>query len=354
MSSFNFDTDVLDPALLAEDPAQSLLTRVRNTPSSQVTPSPAPSENDGDAEIPTTPLLESTSSNTPSLVAFGRLVKRKLDLSDASSAAFDQFCQPHSVDERQVLIYAQLLGLQDISKKNEKFETWSISADFGKKISAYVKAFVYSPTTISYRGLNVGEHIMKAMRECKVNDLPAEDDLRAVDLVLTKIRDKGTQLRNIYKTKVKESMEKGSTFRNVATLSHKLLKNTGIKATVQFYQRAALVRWCIASYPGLSDEEFWPRVDTTITTFRKQSSSDVELDKCFNAIYEEDKKTYGDPADTEYKTVDDAAVSGWQATLIKHAKAVQPTPQQAQGAPPQKRRRIEVDGGSNASDGEDQ
>ncbi|KAJ7429327.1 hypothetical protein FB451DRAFT_1200725 [Mycena latifolia] len=107
-------------------------------------------------------------------------------------------------------------------------------------------------------------------------------------------------------------------------------------------------------YPGLSDEEFWPRVDTTITTFRKQSSSDVELDKCFNAIYEEDKKTYGDPADTEYKTVDDAAVSGWQATLIKHAKAVQPTPQQAQGVPPQKRRRIEVDGGSNASDGEDQ
>lgn len=98
------------------------------------------------------------------------------------------------------------------------------------------------------------------MRECKVKGLPDDDDLVAVDLVLARIRDKGTNNRNVYKTKVrprlsfiiycvpltsyhkvKESMEPKSPIRNVATLSHKLLKNTNVKATVQFYQRVALI-----------------------------------------------------------------------------------------------------------------
>lgn len=41
------------------------------------------------------------------------------------------------------------------------------------------------------------------MRECKVKDLPNEEDLVAVDLVLAKIRSKGTDYRNVFKTKAR-------------------------------------------------------------------------------------------------------------------------------------------------------
>jgi hypothetical protein len=45
--------------------------------------------------------------------------------------------------------------------------------------------------------------LQKAMRKCKVKSLPDEDDITAVDLVLAKIREKGTNYRNVFKTKVR-------------------------------------------------------------------------------------------------------------------------------------------------------
>ncbi|KAJ6575864.1 hypothetical protein B0H10DRAFT_1938765 [Mycena sp. CBHHK59/15] len=183
----------------------------------------------------------------------------------------------------------------------------------------------------------------------KVKGLPEEDDTVAVDLVLAKIRDKGTHYRNVYKTKVKESMEKDSPFENIAALSHKLIKSTNVKATVQLYQRVALIRWCLKEYPTVEDDDFWPKVDETIAKFRKDSNNQDELNLCFNTIYEDDKEAHGDPAKTDFKTVESEGVPGWQATLHKHARNVQPMPKAA-GGPPQKKRRVEQL--ENSSDGE--
>ncbi|KAJ6617529.1 hypothetical protein B0H10DRAFT_2434359 [Mycena sp. CBHHK59/15] len=83
-----------------------------------------------------------------------------------SLVAFDQFCQIRSTDERQVLLLVHILELLDLTRKNDKAGVWTIPVDLMKKISSYVKAFVFSPMTISYRGLN------KAMRECKAKGLP--------------------------------------------------------------------------------------------------------------------------------------------------------------------------------------
>ncbi|KAJ7691616.1 hypothetical protein B0H17DRAFT_1201033 [Mycena rosella] len=346
----SFTNENIDPQLLALDPTQILLARIRNNPTTaDATPEPPLPEggNREDAEMLAAPLLPTVSSttSTPSLVVFGRLVKRKTELSDSSSVAFDQFCQVRCADERQVLIFTQLLELADLARRNEKASTYALSPELTKKIGAYVKAFVFSPTTTAYRGLNVGEHIMKAMQECKVKDLPDEEDTIAVDMVLDKIRDKGTHHRNIFKTK---SMEKKSTLRNVAVLTHKLLKNSNIKPTVQSYQQTAFIRWCIQSYPVLSDEEFWLKVDSTIATFRTGSKCSADVDKIFTEIYESDKKTYGDPTDTDYKTVDAAtSIPQWQVMLRKQADKVQPTLQSGPGSA-SKKRRIEDEEGDDS------
>ncbi|KAJ7752334.1 hypothetical protein B0H16DRAFT_1459930 [Mycena metata] len=297
--SDTFSDANIDPALLALDPTRMLLHRVRSTPN----PNP-PEERMEDDDLPETPPVPPGSSATrpTSLVAYGRLVKGKTNLSDASTVLFDQFCQTQSSDERQALLFAHVLQLLDLVKKNESIEIWTISSDLSSKITAYVTAFVFSPTTSCYRGLSVGEHILKAMRECKVKNLPPDDDLAAVRLVLTKIRAQGTHFRNVYKTKVKESLDPKSPFKNIAALTHKLYHNTSVNPSVQAYQRVALIRWCIRRYPHLTDDEFWPPgVDKTIADLRRDSTTDQELDQCFSAIYEDDKDQYGKPEDTEYK-----------------------------------------------------
>ncbi|KAJ7358513.1 hypothetical protein DFH08DRAFT_1043608 [Mycena albidolilacea] len=258
-------------------------------------------------------------------------------------AVFSPSCQAHAED-REVLLFAHVVQLLELFKKNEKMELWVISQDLDRKIVTYVKAFVSPPTTVSYRGLNVGEHILKAMCECKVKSLPNDDDTAANNLVLARIREKCTHYQNVYKSRFKESTAKDSPLCNIAALSYRLAENSGIKATVQLYQRVALV------YPDLEDDEFWPKaVDHTINQFRKRSSNQEELDLCFNAIYEDDKKLYGDPASTEFKAADINQGPAWQVTLGKHAQNIQFAPQAPSG-PPTKKHKValgpEEDSGS--------
>lgn len=193
----SFSNDNIDPRLLALDPTNNILARIRNgtaRPSEAPSPRDEDMDNEEDLDLPLGP-SNNDNGGTPSLVAYGRLVKRKLNLSETVAVALDQFCQVNlwiqcelvmlnafivqagSAEERQVLLCAHVLELVELCRKNEKAETWSISPELAvrnntilralllthatqKKINSYVRAFVFSPTTISYRGLNVSEHIL--------------------------------------------------------------------------------------------------------------------------------------------------------------------------------------------------
>ncbi|KAJ7694477.1 hypothetical protein B0H14DRAFT_3530662 [Mycena olivaceomarginata] len=264
----SFTDENIDPSLLTMDPnmdpAQKLMAHMRaNPPSNLPPPDDENIDNNDQLDLLSSiaiPINLSAPSNS-SLVAFGRLVKR----------------QTRSADERQALVYAGVLQVLDLAKKNDK-DT-------------------------------------KAMRECNVKNLPEEDDIIAVGLVLALIRSKGTHYRNTFKTKVKASMACNSSMRNIATLSHKLLKDTGVKPTVQFYQCVAFI------------EDFWPKgVDNSIATFRHQHKTQEELDVCFNTIYEDDKVEYGKPEDTDLTTVDFSTTPDWQVTLGERTKNIQPQP----------------------------
>ncbi|KAJ7447094.1 hypothetical protein B0H11DRAFT_2290266 [Mycena galericulata] len=239
-----FTDENIDPALLAIGPSRS--------PSEE--PPPRNDDLNDEQAGPSQP-PDAPAQTAPPLVAYGRLVKHKMNLSDCLRVRHGcGYIQPmRCAEERQALLFAHVLQLLELSKKNEKAKPWIITPDVAvrnppfsyslthactttqKKIGSYVKAFVFSPTTTSYRDLNVSEHISKVIRQYKVKGLPEEDDTVAVDLVLAKIRDKGTHDRNVYKTKVKESMEKDSAIENIAALSHNLIKSTNVKPTLQLY-----------------------------------------------------------------------------------------------------------------------
>ncbi|KAJ7735867.1 hypothetical protein DFH07DRAFT_967057 [Mycena maculata] len=172
--------------------ANDLLERIRNLrngTTQRSTPPPPDDEEmeDSPLEMPLDPSNTVDTARSP--VNYGRLVK---------PVAFDQFYQTHSSEERQALLFVHVLQLLELAKKSDKADLWVITPDLGKNVSSWVKAFVFGPSTISYRGLNV-----KSDARTHVADPHEEDDIVAVDLLLASIRSQGTSQRNIYKTNVR-------------------------------------------------------------------------------------------------------------------------------------------------------
>ncbi|KAJ7616791.1 hypothetical protein DFH06DRAFT_1012734 [Mycena polygramma] len=267
-----------------------------------------------------------------SLAAFGTLVKGQVKLSDKSAVAFDQYCQNRSAEERGVILFAHVLELLDIAKKNEKAELWTISSDLSQKINSYTQAFVYSPELVAYRGLNIAGHVLNAMRESSVKNLPPDEETAQCEMVLSKSRDKGTQFRNILKTAIIASTAPGSETANVAALANKLLQHSKIKPTLQFYVRLAFIRWVMRSYPWVSEELFWMMVDQCIEKNSRKCTTKEELDAyvLYNLVYQGDIELYGDPATTPHQTVEfNPSISSWQAVVRKHSKLVRPDPKNA-------------------------
>ncbi|KAJ7246687.1 hypothetical protein C8J57DRAFT_1523393 [Mycena rebaudengoi] len=316
--SSTFTEDNIDPALLAMDPAFAFLLNIKATSASgpslsgqasasgSSSPSmDSPGSNEGDTmdQSPDTPVPSGSNATTP-LVAFGHLVKRQTELTEQSTVAFDQFCALRTSDERQVMLFAHVLQMLEMARSNSR-------SSLLRKIHTYTQAFILSPTTTAYRGLNTAEHIVSAMRECGIKDLPPDEDTAANELVLTETCNKATYFRNILKTKLKASTAKKSDTRNIAELAAKL------------YQRLAFLRFCVVEYPALSEDEFWPKVDGIIDSYRKKCNQ-AELNMLFTSFYDKDKAIYGDPATTEHQTVDIQTLVSWQKTVLKHSEAVQP------------------------------
>jgi hypothetical protein len=101
----SFTDENIDPSLLTMDPnmdpAQKLMARMRANPPSLTLNLPPPNDenidNNDQLDLPSSIAIPNLSApSNSSLVAFGRLVKRQVNLSDASSVAFDQFCQVYS------------------------------------------------------------------------------------------------------------------------------------------------------------------------------------------------------------------------------------------------------------------
>ncbi|KAJ7827163.1 hypothetical protein B0H14DRAFT_3467278 [Mycena olivaceomarginata] len=273
------------------DPRAQMLAQLRSSSGALSSAASFPIPNDDDMP-PGPPIPSSNLISPPSgipLTTFGALVKRQVKLADKSSVAFDQFCQNPSPDERSVILFAHVLELLDISRKNEKAEHWVITPELSKKIAGHMQVFTYSPDLTAYRGLAVASHVM---------DLPTEDETTQCELVVSKIREKGTHYRNILKTAVKTALDPNHETANVAVLANKLLSGTKIKATLQFYMRLAFIRFVMRSYEWLTEETFWLKVDLAIEENSRDCATKDELDAFYNMIYQDDIAIYGDPANT--------------------------------------------------------
>ncbi|KAJ6600336.1 hypothetical protein DFH09DRAFT_901390 [Mycena vulgaris] len=311
------------------DPAQAYIQRFQNRQRSSVTGDSNGSEDSGTP--PEAPTLESAggprTTTTTSLVAYGQLVKHHHGLKDQSAVALDQFCEASSSDERQVLMFAEMIMIHALLKRQTKNESYTIPSTLDVTLKAYAVAFLLGHKTVAIRGLNVSGHIMNAMRELHILELPNAKDVAHTDIVLKAIGGKLTYFRNVIKTKVR--LEPRSRTRqqrcNIAELTHAIISNLkcGIQPTLQLYMRIAFLRFCVVSYGALSDEAFWPKVDEVMDTWRRAIGTEVEISQVLTDVYEDDKRKYGKPQDTNHTSVDISLLPPWQKTLANHAAKVQ-------------------------------
>ncbi|KAJ6456512.1 hypothetical protein C8R45DRAFT_1034731 [Mycena sanguinolenta] len=226
------------------DPASQMLEKLRAGSLSGHS-SPAPDDQDmddnlSDSEELPRHLTSGTSLTpvAPSLVVFGNLVKNQVKLSGKSTVAFDQFVRLRSPDERNVVLFAHVLELLDATRRNEKAEQYEISSDLSTKVRDYTRAFYYSPQLSAYRCPKATEHILTAMRECKISKLPPDADTSSTQLVLSTIGDRATHYRNVMKKAVASSLQPGSPLKNIAELANKVIQGSSVKATPQLSERS--------------------------------------------------------------------------------------------------------------------
>jgi hypothetical protein len=146
--------------------------------------------------------------------------------------------QNPSSEEREILIYAKLLQLEDFGREARKVESFQGLSDelkvrnhvflnqtsttifpcLQKSIRVYTQAFVLSTALTAYRG-NCAEHVLvlyfpvlscskflmrhiqKAMRAMHIQDIPSEKDVARVAMVLRNISSSLTTARNTFKSK---------------------------------------------------------------------------------------------------------------------------------------------------------
>ncbi|KAJ6461208.1 hypothetical protein DFH09DRAFT_822518, partial [Mycena vulgaris] len=234
---------------------------------------------------------------------YGQLVKHHHGLKDQSAVALDQFCEASSSDERQALMFAEMVMIHTLLKRQTKNESYTIPSTFDVTLKAYAIAFLLGHKTVAIRGLNVSGHIMNAMRELHILELPNAKDVAHTDIVLKAIGGKLTYFRNVIKTKVKASLKNQAATRNIAELTHAIISNLkcGIQPTLQLYMHIAFLRFCVVSYGALSDEAFWPKVDKVMDTSLLPSvPPDMFVHRVLTDMYEDDKCKYGKPQDTNH------------------------------------------------------
>ncbi|KAF7367439.1 hypothetical protein MSAN_00806600 [Mycena sanguinolenta] len=344
--SNTFNDENIDPALramdnISVDPAANMLEKLRAGNSSAPPSSPGTPANDDDMDedqlsgmTPISGFTLGTPSLTPggpTLVAFGNAVKHQVKLSEKSAVAFDQFLRLRTPEERNIVLFAHVLELLDISRRNERAEQFVISPTLGKKIRTYTLAFFLSPQLSAYRGPKASEHILNAMRDCKISELPPDSDTTSVQSVLSSIGERATHYRNVIKTTVASSLQHGSPLKNIAALTSKLVQGSTLKATSQLYIRLAFIRYIMVEYPWLNEETFWLKVDEVIAQNSKSCETEKELNKLYNLFYKEDIMKHGDPATTAHKTSEFSEVDGgWQGVIRKHSVTVLPNPKGGQ------------------------
>nr|GAT42564.1 predicted protein [Mycena chlorophos] len=274
-----------------------------------------------------------SASDTRSMLSLAKSIALQDDMTPADAAKLELFAQARSIGEQNVLIYGKMLQINTNQKRALKADAYAIPSTFKPTMKAYSFAYLFGTRSAVFKG----EHqapakcVMAAMRLNSANapSLPRSDDITGGKVLLAELSSEVTHARNSIKDKAKASMQPGSKMRNIGALAHAILNGVAdVPITLMVYMKLAFIRFCLSTFQGVSDSDFWWRLHE----FRVAAANanhggvlnNVDLIHVLSNVYNDDRNTYGDPAESGYQAVEIAKLSVWHTTLAQQAATVKP------------------------------
>ncbi|KAJ7333485.1 hypothetical protein DFH08DRAFT_966305 [Mycena albidolilacea] len=199
-----------------------------------------------------------------------------------------------------------------------------------KNIRKFVWALLLLPNVHWYAGINENT-IIEAMRNSNTPDLPPSDSTECEGLIKDVAREYSVQ-HSTLKKKIADTLIGKKV--DIATLTASLVVHSEhVNATMGLYLCVALIR--LHCSQGHSTAAFWPKIDEQLAELCNEGSE--ELVFALQIVYEDDIKTHGDPAKSEFKT--GAAVSSANPKWLHNIHSLAPLIQRFSRRQGTKRRR---------------
>ncbi|KAJ2927580.1 hypothetical protein H1R20_g9519, partial [Candolleomyces eurysporus] len=198
---------------------------------------------------------------------------------------------------------------------------WSMSEKLKAAIEQYSRAMILAPNISAYRG-TLDTQVLGAMRALAIKDLPPQDDTHNTKLILKEIGLALTSSRSTVKSLISQSRSKSSSLKNIASLVTAVVRDTQVPHTLQLYRRVAFLRWLMEAYPENTASDWWIKVDEKLAKTYQELSSELEIDRLFDQVYEDDVAKFGDPRDIGAQFVEPAALPGWLQVVDQYSTHV--------------------------------
>ncbi|GBE78718.1 hypothetical protein SCP_0116090 [Sparassis crispa] len=206
---------------------------------------------------------------------------------------------PHLL-QHTMYTYGLLLECRDYLQKLSRDSEYKIPDTLRATLMDYAHTYILSPTIESYRKASNPGNILAAMRHLNIAQIPPEQETGRCAVIHTVVAKGLTEWRNHVKTQISISIDAKSTIRNLAALAHACIKTCSVHPTVAMYIRLAYIRLIFVKFSGLKEDAFWNKVDSSMKEIREQYRTSGAIYDAYQAVYRNDKLTYGEPDNAMY------------------------------------------------------
>ncbi|GBE87282.1 hypothetical protein SCP_1005290 [Sparassis crispa] len=224
-------------------------------------------------------------------VEFGQHLKRLRNLTPHSESELARFAESPHLLQHTMYTYGLLLECRDYLQKLSRDSEYKIPDTLRATLTDYAHTYILSPTIESYRKASNPGNILAAMRHLNIAQIPPEQETGRCAIICTVVVKGLTEWRNHVKTQISISIDAKSTIRNLAALAHACIKTCSVRPTIAMYIRLAYIRLIFVKFSGLKEDAFWNKVDSSMKEIREHA---------YQAVYRNDKLTYGEPDNAMY------------------------------------------------------
>ncbi|KAK0245032.1 hypothetical protein EDD85DRAFT_943419 [Armillaria nabsnona] len=269
---------------------------------------------------PTVPFATSLDFSLPSCASLIKQLKQVKAFSKESTLDLDNFSVAPTIKECYTFMFATTLETRDLLKelvKQKTTEVFEIKKPVKKLITLHAKAFIFSSMSVSYVSPDIPEKVLLAMQANNTPDLPLKQDIIGKDKIIREINSALSDACHWLKSKLSDTLKKANPETdNIGAVTSRIVRTSGIPATLQLHMRVAVICWHLSHFPNLVPKKFWPHVDDFLARSLDKGHQSYMI--ILNNMYQQDMEEYGNHDLAKFPVLDlledSGSVNAWITT----------------------------------------